>query len=379
MPTGAQAGRSRLYTDGVFATATGRAKFASTPYKAPAEAIDARYPFRLNTGRLRDQWHAMSRTGTIAQLYNHAPEPSIALTPDDLAKRGFKSGDLVRVESRRGAAILMVEASDELKPGHAFIAMHWGARFLGGSSSLGVNTLTIAAIDPQSKQPELKHAAVRITAAALSWRLVAVARPIHGSAIALADRLSPLMQKFAFASVVLTGRDREAVLFRVAANHAPDDVELNELDRLLGLQGADIIRYDDPKRAIGRRMALSDDALVALRLSGSVGNGFDPTAAQVWLRDWLVRGAPVTAIRRYLLAPTAAAPAGYSARGQIVCNCFDVSATEIDATLAELSGPPEARLAALQSRRSCGTHCGSSLPELKARVRAVVALQPTAA
>ena len=103
---------------------------------------DARYPFRLNTGRLRDQWHGMSRTGTVAQLFQNAGEPSLQLHPSDLARRGIAAGDLVRVESKRGSIVVPVEASAELKPGHAFLPMHWGSASLGGEGALGVNALT---------------------------------------------------------------------------------------------------------------------------------------------------------------------------------------------------------------------------------------------
>jgi assimilatory nitrate reductase catalytic subunit len=85
-------------------------------YVPVAEKPDARYPFRLNTGRLRDQWHGMSRTGTVAQLFQNAGEPRLQLSAGDLARRGLRTGDLVRVESKRGQIIVPVEACDELKP-----------------------------------------------------------------------------------------------------------------------------------------------------------------------------------------------------------------------------------------------------------------------
>ncbi len=104
-------GAVRLYADGAFPTANGRARFAAMPYKPTAERVDARHPIRLTTGRLRDQWHAMSRTGTVAQLFSHAPEPCIEMHADDLARRGLRAGDLVKVESRRGAIVLPVQPS----------------------------------------------------------------------------------------------------------------------------------------------------------------------------------------------------------------------------------------------------------------------------
>ena len=74
-PEGARAGKARLYEDGIFPTSSGRARFVDAKYKATAEKTDARFPLHFNTGRLRDQWHGMSRTGRIARLYNHVEEP----------------------------------------------------------------------------------------------------------------------------------------------------------------------------------------------------------------------------------------------------------------------------------------------------------------
>ena len=83
------------------ATENGKAKFIRTEYVAPSEKVSARYPFLLNTGRLRDQWHGMSRTGTVAQLYAHAPEPSIQLSTNDMQTRFLTEGDLVEVSNAR--------------------------------------------------------------------------------------------------------------------------------------------------------------------------------------------------------------------------------------------------------------------------------------
>src|SRR5207249_3592200 len=76
---GAREGRTRLYADGIFPTIDGRARFVATPYRPVAEKPDARRPYRLNTGRLRDQWHGMSRTGTVAQLFQHTDEPRLQM------------------------------------------------------------------------------------------------------------------------------------------------------------------------------------------------------------------------------------------------------------------------------------------------------------
>ena len=367
---GATTGRARLYADGVYPTPSGQARFVVTTHKPVAEAADARYPFRLNTGRLRDQWHAMSRTGTVAQLFGHVPEPVISMHPSDLARRGMADGELVEVSSRRGKLVIAAQASDDVRPGQSFIPMHWGSRFLGGRDGAGVNVLTVSTFDPVSKQPELKHAAVRIAPAALPWRLVAFAyadaanQPASASLI---NALAVLREEFPFAVCVPFGRDRPGVLLRLADASAPGAETLRMIDALLNLDGDHVMRYDDPRRSIGRRIATIDGKLVAVRLSGSAAD----VAAEGWLRAWLEQGDPIESLGSLLLSASAQAPAGTALRGAIVCNCCNVSAAEIDETLLALAGPPAARLAALQSRLRCGTECGSCVPELKARIAAI--------
>jgi assimilatory nitrate reductase catalytic subunit len=356
MPEGAATGRARLYVDRVFPTDTGRARFFAWGYRPPAERTDARYSIRLTTGRLRDQWHGMSRTGTLAQAFSHTPEPALEMHPGDLARRSLKSGDLAMVESRRGRVIVPVAASDDVASGQAFLAMHWGDRFLGGAEGGGVNALTIAAFDPVSKQPELKHAVVRVAKAELPWRLVAFGRPAAGSASAAADRLAALGRGLDFAAVTLIGRDREGVLMRGAATAPPAAETLDAIDAALGLGHAGVIRYDDGRRGVGRRIEVAAGQLRAVRLSGDAA----AIAAEGWLREWLVRGEAVEPIRRLLIVPAASPPAGCASPARAVCSCLGVTDAAIAAAL-----PDAPTLAALQAKLGCGTSCGSCVPELR--------------
>ncbi len=387
------AGEVRLYGDGKFPTNNGRAKFANVKYLPVAEPVDARYPFRLNTGRLRDQWHAMSRTGTVAQLYGHAPEPVLQLNMADMGRRGLKEGDLVTVESRRGQVTVLVAASDEVAAGQAYFPMHWGQRFLGGtqadgSASHGVNTLTQPAYCPISKQPELKHAAVRITKAELPWRLTLIGAAIGlagtqgametidkvgtAGAVALIDALQPFMRVMPFASAVMVGRhdqlSGEGVLLRLAGNVAPDAAWLRQLDMLFGLDAVETIRYDDIRKQVGRRILVRDGRLAAVRLSGELLS----LAAEPWLKDWLTRGESVDPIRKLLLLPTATPPSGFSAHGKTICSCWNVTSDAIDTCLAAVSGDAVTLLSTLQAQLKCGTNCGSCVPELKQIVAAKI-------
>ncbi|MDB5798381.1 MAG: nitrate reductase [Paucimonas sp.] len=363
-PAGADSGRKRLYEDGVFATDSGRARFAVTVYQPLADKVDARYPFHLNTGRLRDQWHGMSRTGTVGQLFAHAPEPALVMAQPDLDLRLLKAGDLVHVSSRRGSQIFPVAAGDDMRSGQAFIGMHWGEEYVSGrgragGGTYGVNALTSPAVDPVSKQPELKHAAVRILKAELPWRFVVFGWADDARVLALQAQLRPYMRRFAYASCTLFGRERSGVLLRAADDQAADPALLQEIAALFGLEGESVLRYDDRRRGNSRRILVRDQQLQAVALAGDV-------AAENWIREYLQSGQSVASLGRMLLMPANVPPAGFAARGRIVCNCFNVAETSIDRCLARLdAGSADAMLAGLQQELKCGTSCGSCVPELK--------------
>ena len=381
MPAGASQGKVRLYEDGVFPTPDGKARFANTVYKPVAEARESRFPFSLTTGRLRDQWHGMSRTGTLGRLFGHVAEPSIQMNPQDMERRLLQEGDLVHVTSKRGSIVVPVEASGEIGLSQAFIAMHWGGEYLGGSSSTGhrlagVNALTTSAYCPSSKQPELKHAAVKILKAELPWSLLAVGWLPDDTALAVREQLREVMALFPFAScvpfsnsVALTQakeRSRTGILLRAAAHEAPGPDLLAQLEALLGLTGPEVLRYTDPRRGQRRAMRLARHGdnvhLEAFMLAGDI-------SAQAWIRTLLQDELPAQAYGRLLLSPGAKAPVAVQSRGKPVCSCFNVTDLQIRECLADLAGDEPARLASLQGDLKCGTNCGSCIPELKRLVR----------
>lgn len=353
-PVGARQGKQRLYENGVFPTPSGRACFVAVHYLPVAENVDARYPLRLNTGRLRDQWHGMTRSGRTAKLWSHAPEPAVALNPADLARRGIAAGELVKLESRRGTLTLIAEADAGVASGHAFLPMHWGSRYLGGA---GINALTLPVIDPRSFQPELKHSAIRIEKAVLPWRLMALASPGDGDALALLARVQPLLARFEFATCTLTA-DANGVLLRAASGTSPGNRTLDEIHALFGLDGGDVLRYADPRRGVTRCVRLRDGRVDAVCLAGDA-------SGEAWLREFHARGLDVAALGTRLLAPTAQAPLAMAARGRIVCSCHGVGEAPILAALQAATGDAGGKLAAVQQQLGCGTGCGSCLPELR--------------
>jgi assimilatory nitrate reductase catalytic subunit len=229
-----------------------------------------------------------------------------------------------------------------------------------------VNALTSPAFCPTSKQPELKHAAVKILKAELPWRLLAVAWLPDDKALAAREQLRQLMPAFAFASSVPFGRERSGVLFRAAAHEGAPEALLLQIENILGLSSAEVLHYADKKRGQRRSMRLQSDGnnttLEGFLLAGDI-------SAEAWVKTLLQDELPAQAYGRLLLAPGAKAPIAIAPRGKQVCSCFDVSERQIESALEAATGSDVERLSAIQNQLRCGTNCGSCLPELKRMVQ----------
>jgi assimilatory nitrate reductase catalytic subunit len=395
MREGESIGKARLYEDGVFPTPDGRARFSNTVYQPVAEPRESRFPFSLTTGRLRDQWHGMSRTGTLGRLFGHVAEPAVQMHPQDMVRRLLKDGDLVHVTSKRGSIVVPLQSSPEIGLSQAFIAMHWGEEYLSGLSSTGeplagVNALTTSAYCPTSKQPELKHAAVKILKAELPWSLLAMVWMDEAGALQARERLKPFMQRFPFTSGTLFSNntpldasggadaaERTGVLFRAASHDVPDESMLVEIEQILGLDSKDCLRYADRKKGQRRTVRMvrvgEKVELAGFALSGD-------TSAEAWIKTLLQEQLPAQSYGRLVLLPGAKPPVAVQSRGKLVCTCLNVTDAAIDAHLAGLAqgvaiggsgmfASDAQRLESLQATLRCGTNCGSCIPELKRRVR----------
>ncbi len=356
-PAGATHGHARRYEDGVFATADGRARFHPTAYRPVAEPTSARFPLRLLSGRLRDQWHGMSRTGRVPRLSAHSPEPGLRMHPDDAARRGLKAGELVRVASKRGQLVLPLELSDEVVSGTVFAAMHWSGQSL---SSGGINEVSQPAVDARSLQPELKHAAVRVEPAQFGWHLLAARR---GDALALREAVQPLLRECGYAGLSLLpcaadAADGQAwVLLRAAADEAMPSAWMERLETALSLAAdVDTLEYRDPRRGQLKRVAWRDADAGAL-IDGLLWADATPGG------DALLRTAlddrPWTGPRLAAFSAIAAI-----ARDPVVCVCRHVTESRIRAAVRE-----GADLDALRAQLGCGTVCGSCTPQLVRLVR----------
>lgn len=356
-PEGASQGKVRLYEDGVFPTPSGRARFVVTEHRITAESPSSRYPLHLNTGRLRDQWHGMSRTGLVARLYSHEAEPLLHMHKDDMERRGLAGGDLVQVKSTRGSVVLKIMESATLRPGQTFLPMHWGGNTMGGR---GVNVLLPRSFDPLSKQPELKHAAVQVARYTAGKALVAMRRSepdadgrLQPNPFEVMDKLRRWLPHFPYASLTLSGRNTPVVVLKACAEEFPQAM-LEALDRDLTLDDpSQVLSYKDDRRGVTKRARVTGDTLSALRLAGE-------TKGAEWLTEMVMQGHSVAAARPWLLAPLTQPPVAQTTRGKVICNCFDVA--EDDILAAFRSGES---LESLQTRTRCGTNCGSCVPELK--------------
>ena len=374
MASGATQARPRLYSDGRFATADGRARFVAPDWRGLAEPCDADFAFSLNTGRLRDQWHGMSRTGALGRLLAHGGEPQLQVHPQALQRHQWAEGELLRVSSRRGSLVLPVAASSALAPAQAFIAMHWGSEFVAGD---GVNALTSPAVCPQSQQPELKHAAVRIERAALPWQISAAVWLPAEQALARREALRGFFSEFSYAHCLPFGREtdgpepgRLGLRFRAALPAAADPALLQRLAAALGLVDRPLLHYADPRQGQQRLMALADDgSLDGFLLAGN-------TQADAWVLPLLQQGADAAALGRALLSGGAQPPLRLPPASRQVCTCHDVSEASILACLATATGDASARLKTLQQGLRCGTDCGSCLPALRSLVQQTQAAQP---
>ncbi|MCA0326107.1 MAG: molybdopterin-dependent oxidoreductase [Proteobacteria bacterium] len=374
LPEGAAAGRSRLYTDHRFATPDGKARFVIDAYRPVAQARHARRPFSLISGRLRDQWHGMTRTGTLARLFGHVPGPVAGMHPQDMARRGLAAGQLVRITSPQGELVLPLAANDQLGLSQIDVPMHWGSAFVGGQALdgtplAGVNALTTPAFCPRSKQPELKHAAVRVDPAGLPWSLRAMAWLPPEAAAQARVQLASLLPRFGFASCVPFGREATGVLLHAAAPAAVDEALLAEIEALLQLATPDTLRLTDQHRGQRRSVRLSTGADGQRRLQGFLLAG--DTGAEAWLRTVLQDQLPADPYGRLLLAPGATAPVALAPRSPQVCACINVSEAAITDCLSGCEGDDAERLAQLQSALRCGTQCGSCLPQLRRLARTV--------
>ena len=336
----------RLYSDGCFETDDRRARFVKMIYRPVAEPTDDTYPVSLTTGRIRDQWHTMTKTGNVPQLMQHVSVPRLQIHPQDADNRGIGPDDLVRVFSRRGTAIVPVQISRDIRPDLVFLPMHWGRMT---ARSGWANSLTQAVVDPVSKQPEFKHSAVQIERFEPTWRGMMF---MAGSKLELGRQM---IEGYSYGVVSCAGSDHPVTSIDLACTKPLEMTKYKRLDQLLE-QGRSIetLTYSDRKQGINRKAWLEDGHLMAVRWVGG-----DLNEAQ-WLRKLMLEGRDVGELRPYLLAP--GGPINKKdTKGKIICVCNNVGELELKAAIKDGADS----LDAMKACTMAGTGCGSCVPEIK--------------
>lgn len=153
-------GTTRLFTDHQFYTPNKKAQIHACPDANESEKLTEDLPLILTTGRIRDQWHTMTKTGKVNKLNQHIPQTFLEIHPKDAEARGIKENDLVEVCNNRGKVRVKARVTKDIKAGVVFLPMHWG--MVLNSSMNRTNNLTNTLVDPRSKEPDLKYSAVQV-------------------------------------------------------------------------------------------------------------------------------------------------------------------------------------------------------------------------
>ncbi len=312
------------FADGRFPTADGKARLV-TVVQRPLEQTLRDWPFTLNTGRYRDQWHSMTRTGLSPKLARHREEPLIEVHPDDAAALGLEEGGLARVATPQGDSLFRVRHETGQRPGEIFTPIHWtDCQSTGGRTGLLPRPLA----DPHSGQPGFKMTPARVAPVAVDWRGFLI---VQGE-----SAMPPCLWA---TRVAVPG----GALYELAGQGDARALES-------ALPRGERIEASDPARGTWRVAILREGRLAAVLFA--TGEGELPG------RDWLIgqlaqpQGLQVLAGR---------APGAQADCGPIVCACFGVGVRTI---VAAIRDQKLVDVAAIGAALGAGTNCGSCRPAI---------------
>jgi assimilatory nitrate reductase catalytic subunit len=334
---GKMRGETRFFSTGGFFTDDRQARFVAPEPPALRAATNAIYPLRLNTGRVRDQWHTMTRTGKSPRLAAHSPLPFVEINPADAGVAGVSDGGFAKVTTRHGTAVLKVVVTQAQRRGSLFAPIHWSD---ATAAQARVDEMATSQYDPHSGQPELKATPARIEAVAFAYRGFALSRhPLN----------LPAGTWFARQAVI----GGAGLLF--ATNEPP--AVWREIAQRLMASDADIAEYVDEPRGLTRIGAFRAGRLDTCLFVGPAH------ALPQWdvVRGLFEFGMVEERDRRILLS--GASSDGATETGPIVCACFGVGLPAIREAIAKGDATTVADIG--QTLRA-GTNCGSCIPELRA-------------
>ncbi len=322
-----QSSKARLFADGT------DARLVKTPMRAPAQDVSPGFPLTLNTGRIRDQWHTMTRTGKAVRLHAHIPEPFLSIHPDDA--EGIEDSSLVEVSSATGRSVLRAKLDPAQRRGEVFAPMHWTSQFCPSGR---INGVVNAHVDPVSGQPELKHTPVRISPYGTSWHGFALTSFSLGTAIADWCAILPITDGWRHE---LAGQGDPKLAFE-------------KMKLLLSDEVGAWISLQDQDRSIFRSVLMENDKLQACIFIGR--NHKMPS------RDWLISqfSAEISSIeeRHNLVLGSASQAATVDT---LICVCFTIGSNTIKSAIRGGCKSIED----IGSQTKAGTNCGSCKPEIQ--------------
>jgi len=325
-----------FFGDGLFYHADKKARLIPVQACNEYPKTSADYPLVLNTGRIRDQWHTMTRTAKSARLSSHHPEPFLEINPADAASFQISNDQLVQVKSRHGQMCVRALVSEKQKLGNTFIPMHWN-RTNASSGTVGsvVNALT----DPFSGQPQFKHTPVSLTPLSIAWQ-----------GFLLTD---DNIDNFSFPYWVKQ-KKQNVMRYEIASDQVVTD--WSKLVREIFPIEGDWIEFFDDSSGYYRAALVNEGRLKACLLVATD----DTLPDDEWI-DSLFGEERVSDQSRISLL-SGIPPGNVKPAGKTVCACFNVGInTIVDAIKEQKLVSVDAIGKALQA----GTNCGSCLPELK--------------
>ena len=334
-------GTARFFADGKFFTKSGKAQLIPITPRSPVNSPDKNYPLILNTGRIRDQWHTMTRTAIAAKLNQHKPEPFVEIHPDDAQRFELKTNQLAKIESRWGSMLARVQITDAQRESEIFVPMHWTAQ---QSSSGRMGALVNPVFDPISKQPESKHTPINISVYQPAWQGFVLSRR---------------ELKITEPEYWVKNKGDEFYRYELAGNKSPKNWANWARNTLCANESIapQWQEYADLTRGNYRSARFVDGRLESLFFVTKT----DELPSRNWLMSLFVQ-TELSKVERLALL-TGEPPKGVEDVGTIVCACFNVGEKTIQQAIKKHS------LKTHQEVGNClkaGTNCGSCVPEIKA-------------
>ena len=328
-------GCARVYADGKFNTASGKAQFFAITPRLPLQKTSKAFPYVINSGRLRDQWHTMTRTGKSSELSAHTNKPYLYIHPTDAKALDVVDEDMLSITASTGGAIAHVKVDDKQRVGECFMPIHWNKSF---ASHANVANLYQGVVDPISGQPESKQSAI-----ALSKRTFQQYVSLHTN--------SELNLNADFWVKSTTGYGDS---YQVALDEPTADVLL-WCQQTSGLQGEWLTFIQEDKSYV---VCLQAGKLAFLSYFSSSW----PELEQSWLEHVFAEATLDFATIQSLLLGLASEE---FQQGKQICSCYNVGEKTIVGAIEQGCSSVDE----LGKKLQCGTKCGSCKPELASLIR----------